>query len=465
MKKEGKRKTHPKEELGITLVALVITVIVLLILAGAAINMAINSEGLFGKANEAVEEWNSAVAEEESQLESLIEKANSIGGTGGNTNVPIPEGYTKSQITTEDSVEEGLVIYEIPEGATVSWQEDEADGTNESTITIGGSTTNLQETVNQYVWIPVEINSMVMCESNNKLPEGEGNKTCNLVYDAAKNELKCTNEAHAATATNLVGRLYTSSITYETDSEGNKIYKYEMDFTKRHQKYNANSGHREPDDVPDTSNGDASSEGIAGIKEILGNDTASSYADIEEEWNNLLKSEFTAMAKSVARYGGFYISRYEIGRETVEEVEVATSKKGQPVLTAAISNGAGNWYGLYKTIKNSGTNKQMIWGCQYDQVIKFLKEKGEDPETGHNYISITRALSGQNEQDCMRNIYDLEGNYVEWTAEEDASIFRVPRGNYYGSALSGRFYPASDRGGSYPTNSYDNFSSRSTLYM
>ena len=415
MKKEEKRKTHPKEELGITLVALVITVIVLLILAGAAINMAINSEGLFGKANEAVEEWNSAVGEEESQLENLIEKANSIGGTGITYvgEVPIPSGYVASKISTEDEKTEGLVIYEIPEGATVNWQEDEADGTNESTITIGGSTTNLQESRNQYVWIPVEdINSMVMCESNNKLADGEGNKICNLVYDAAKNELKCTNSAHSATATNLVGRLYTSSLT------GSNPSSYIMDFTKRDQKYNTN-GNREPDDVPDTSNGDASSEGIAGIKEILGNDTASSYEAIEEKWNNLLKSEFTVMAKSVARYGGFYISRYEIGRETVEGVEVATSKKGQPVLTADDTGGgsgataylgADMWYGLYKTIKNSGTKKQMIWGCQYDQVIKFLKEKGEEPETGHNYISRTRALSGQNEQDCMRNIYDLEGN-------------------------------------------------------
>ena len=235
-----------------------------------------------------------------------------------------------------------------------------------------------------------------------------------------------------------------------------------MDFNKTDQTYDANSGNREPAVVTGNDTGDGTSyDGSSSNLEKAGMPEGSTA----QQFLTQLQSDFTVMAKSVARYGGFYISRYEIGRETVEEVEVATSKKGQPVLTAAISNGAGNWYGLYKTIKNSGTNKQMIWGCQYDQVIKFLKEKGEDPETGHNYISITRALSGQNEQDCMRNIYDLEGNYVEWTAEEDASIFRVPRGNYYGSALSGRFYPASDRGGSYPTNSYDNFSSRSTLYM
>ena len=79
MKKEEKRKTHTKEELGITLVSLVITIIVLLILAGAAINMAINSEGLFGKANEAVEEWNSAAEDEETQLGNLIEKLDEIG--------------------------------------------------------------------------------------------------------------------------------------------------------------------------------------------------------------------------------------------------------------------------------------------------------------------------------------------------------------------------------------------------
>ncbi len=368
--------------------------------------------------------------------------------------VTIPNGYVASQISTEDSVEEGLVIYEGTEPVT---EENHATALTSR---------------NQYVWIPVEdINSMVMCESNNKLADGEGNKICNLVYDAAKNELKCTNEAHTATATNLVGRLYTSSFV----NTGNNIYKYEMDFTKRDQTYNT-SGYREPDDVPDTSNGDASSKGIAGIKEILKNKDASTYDDIKDEWNELLQSDFTVMAKSVAKYGGFYISRYEIGRETVEEVEVATSKKGQPVLTAASTNGTSNgvaylgadmWYGLYKTIRDSGTNKQMIWGCQYDQVIKFLKEKGEEPETGHNDIGLTtnHALSGQNEQDCMRNIYDLEGNHGEWTAEAYYSNSRDSRGSSYGNADRGKFNPAIDRLGTTPTSINNSYSSRSTLYL
>ena len=341
--------------------------------------------------------------------------------------VPIPRGYTASQISSEDSEEEGLVIYEIPEEATVNWQEDETDGTNESTITKGGSTTNLQETVNQYVWIPVDINSMVMCESNT------GASQCNLVYDEEADTLTC--QTHPATATDLVGRLYTSSRT------GSNPYSYTMDFTKRDQTYTAGSGYHEPNTVSsDASNGLTLSQ---------------------------LKSDFTAMAKSVAKNGGFYISRYEIG-------EGGNSKKGQAVLTAATTGGgsgataylgANMWYGLYNTIKNSGANKQMIWGCQYDQVIKFI---GEQAQVGHSDRNLTKdhALSGQNELDCMNNIYDLEGNHYEWTAEAISTISRAIRGSYCNGASGGRFYPASHRNlNYYPTRSNDSCSSRSTLYL
>ena len=174
------------------------------------------------------------------------------------------------------------------------------------------------------------------------------------------------------------------------------------------------------------------------------------------------------MATSVERYGGFYISRYEIGAG-------GSSKKGQPVLTAATTGGvsgateylgANTWYGLYDTIKNSGANKQMIWGCQYDQVIKFLKENEQYPEIGHTYIAISRTLSGKNEQDCMNNIYDLEGNHNEWTAEARSTDLRAYRGSDFNYASLGLFFPASNRGNNNPTfsgNVY--YSSRTTLYL
>ncbi len=419
------KKNKSKGKKGITLVSLVITIIVLLILAGVAINLAIDEEGLIGKAEEAVESWNRAVGEESNAIKNILMKANEIEGgvTGGGDDityvgdVPVPNGYTASQISNEDSEAEGLVIYEIPEGATVNWKEDEADGTNQSTITIGGSTTNLQETVNQYVWIPVDINSMVMCESNT------GDSVCNLVYDENTDTLTC--QTHPATATNLVGRLYISSLT------GNS---YIMDFTKRDQTYNT---YREPNTV--------------------------SYDADNDLTIAQLKSDFTAMAKSVAKNGGFYISRYEVGAN-------GGSKKNQKVLTADDVNGsnylgATSWYGLYNTIRKIDENKQMIWGCQYDQVIKFI---GEQAQVGHSdrNLTITHALSGQNEQDCMNNIYDLEGNHYEWTAEAYSTNLRERRGSGYGYANNGLFYPASHRNYGHPTLSDNGTgSSRTTLYL
>lgn len=65
------------------------------------------------------------------------------------------------------------------------------------------------------------------------------------------------------------------------------------------------------------------------------------------------------MAKSVAKYGGFYIARYEAG-------ENGASKKNQDVLTASIYSGtnylAGNtWYGLYNTLRNkTGVNTNVV---------------------------------------------------------------------------------------------------------
>ena len=57
---------------GITLIALIITVIILLILAGTAISIAVNGGDLFGKAQEAREAWNESVADEENNIKSIL---------------------------------------------------------------------------------------------------------------------------------------------------------------------------------------------------------------------------------------------------------------------------------------------------------------------------------------------------------------------------------------------------------
>ena len=56
---------------GITLVALVVTIIVMLILSGVAINLSIGEEGIFKKAKEAVELYKNASVNEKEQIEEL----------------------------------------------------------------------------------------------------------------------------------------------------------------------------------------------------------------------------------------------------------------------------------------------------------------------------------------------------------------------------------------------------------
>ena len=113
----------------------------------------------------------------------------------------------------------------------------------------------------------------------------------------------------------------------------------------------------------------------------------------------------------------------------------------------------------------SGANQQMIWGCQYDQVIKFI---GNEAQIGHTDrgLLINRALTGQNPLDKMKNIYDLEGNLFEWTLETSSNT-RTNRGNLCGYINYNNFDPASNRGvnGSTIGDLNYNFSSRSTLYI
>ncbi|MBR6034034.1 MAG: hypothetical protein IKP28_04800 [Clostridia bacterium] len=72
------RKESTCKEAGITLIALVITVIVLLILAGVAISMATSQDSIFEKSNTATSTWNNKVSEEETSITGLLNYMNGL---------------------------------------------------------------------------------------------------------------------------------------------------------------------------------------------------------------------------------------------------------------------------------------------------------------------------------------------------------------------------------------------------
>ena len=87
-----------KQEKGITLIALVITIVILLILAGLTINLALGDGGLAQKAKEATENYQLAQEAEEDLIQELEANMN-----------PTEEGYNSQEGVNEPVLTEGMI--------------------------------------------------------------------------------------------------------------------------------------------------------------------------------------------------------------------------------------------------------------------------------------------------------------------------------------------------------------------
>ena len=486
-----------KNQKGITLIALIITIIVMLILVGVTVNVALNG-GLFNTANEATTKTEKETIYD--QIVGAMELNNN-----GNVNVKGTYdavvdifGEDKVEPTNPTTVEEdtaevtftveanrGTYTYKITGETVAIEQEDEegevptltesyllesnytlAVGTRTITIpegfgvvdTIGDGevliddvakyesyiTANLDngivvqdELQNQFVWIPVpEINDMVMCQSAETVPEGETDGTCNIELDG--DILKCTKHNSEA----LAGRLYADT-TIGLSGEN-----FNADLTG--QTYNVTSGYREPANLTGTSTLSEIDVGTTGVlpgtykydsQEMFTVYGGGDYSD------TMYQTEFNSMAKSVALNGGFYVGRYETGGFNEAKV---VSKPDRGLNEGGDINSA-TWYKMYKMQKefgNDSVGSSMIWGCQYDQVMKFVDGKLDGNEKTFNvttgddsrHSNSATTGTGNTSADFVANIYDLEGNEFEWSLEGRDTVYRVCRGGNFSIEI-----PASSR--------------------
>ena len=105
-------KQKLKNEKGITLVALVITIIVLLILAGVTLSMVMGDSGIFGKANNAKEQTKLSNAEEIIKLAVLENKVKSVSGDADAlTNEALKTEIAKKLTEQGYTVNGGTVTY------------------------------------------------------------------------------------------------------------------------------------------------------------------------------------------------------------------------------------------------------------------------------------------------------------------------------------------------------------------
>ena len=184
--------------------------------------------------------------------------------------------------------------------------------------------------------------------------------------------------------------------------------------------------------------------------------------DSVQEMADSFAQEYKSMSDSIKKYHGFYIGRYEL----TGTVGNPTTKEGTVIDM--------NWYDAYKTCQNVIKDSQfvkstMVYGCQWDEVMKWLKNtkfKGEeykvdsDSSSWGNYGTGVPIDTGSNPKYEVNKIFDLAGNYKEWTQEATYSNARIDRGGYFG--VEGSNAPASDRNLDVSTNIT---TSRAVIYM
>ena len=406
---------------GITLIALVITIIVLLILAGVAISMLSGENGILKKAAEAKTKTEQAQTNETEDLASYEDVINEMTGNLGKVKDNKNKVIEGRKVKLQDDNGETIVV---PVGFKI--KEDSPTEVKKGIVVVAPDNS-------EFVWVPVKDVSK-MYGTN-----AEGKKLGKL-YNFTSGGYTALNWTETS------GIMALTSVT----------------------------GRREPDYLSDPTNGDAvtgdDTKGIGLLKSKVG--LNGTDEEILTKWKTQLQNEFDEMIKYVGKNKGFYVGRYETSLN--ETSKNAQSVSGATSATAEASS-ANTWYGLYQKDKEySGKNKltnvvgsSMIWGSQYDQMMMWMQGNGIDvtSATPKNLEGVTTSgnttqKTGTVSTDKLNNIYDLLGNSLEWTLEASDTSDRSGRGGTYdgsGSPSIRNFVNP------YYTSSY--FSTRLTLYI
>ena len=400
-----------KKQNGITLVALIITIIVMLILVGVTVTVALNG-GLFTTAKEAAKgtetERNKEIAlsGEEVEIDGIVYASME---DYLNNNPKLPDDWTvatdeervaawptetvKNENVTAIKEQTTNKIIPLPKGFQVSLVEGE--NTIEKGVVIKDSKGN------EFVWIPVSQDLV------------------NPYDDSEPKELTSTWSSSTLDPKPKYDSQEILTELYGMKDESTPFYNYTTDFA---------------------------------------------YSTHYEE-----------MVASVNKYDGFYIGRYETTIDKNNEIgtkadtTVLTADKSIP----QTNDKETRWYGLYNIQRNSnviGNNDyiqtNMIWGQQWDKMIEYFASRkinysGWGGSTQGAVVKSAESTNASGKKDEIYNIYDLRTNGWDWTAEANSTNLRTFRGGGYSSSHS-----ASDRYGSVvPTSSYSNYSSRLTLYI
>ena len=396
--KKSARRNYSNQT-GITLIALVVTIVVLLILAGVSINAIFSENGIIKRAKDAQNKMDQAT---QNDLDSINELNNWIDGkTNGTTGGGTTGGDANPSTTSKISTLVGTVVDKntkaedaygnkitIPKGFKVV-----AHGTVAGSATYTYSGDNIpvvQDGIviengtdgNQFVWVPVGT-------IKNK------NNTTNTItlgryeFDSNTGALKSNTPVQVASVENC-----TQEVTINTNYKELSVFR-------------------------------------------AGNSATDSTAQ-NATARNLEEFISTTLAN-----GGYYIARFEASG-TASKV---TSKYDQTVLTNITqpnaAKAAREMYGEIKENNKLVYASDLVNSYAWDTAIIFIQTySGKTDYASHNESKTTKAFTatGKN-NDKYCNIWDMSGNAYEWTTEYSTyaitSDFRpcVYRGGYYNADL------------------------------
>ena len=440
-KKISKTKEKLKGRNGITLIALVITIIVLLILAGVTIASITGENGILSKATNARDNNAKASAEERVKTEVL----GSYGSDGKlslddlNNNLKNVDGlkYNGNTITESNKIES------LP-----------------ATVNVDGYNILISEEDIETIRTIEEAKSNDMLTKNNDTPITVDNKTLKIPAG-----FKVADDS---------GNTIDEGIVIE-DGERNQFVwvpvskeNFATEFVRKEGYINGS---------------------LQSLVSYCGEANAKGENKKITETETTQK-EAIKMYASVERNEGFYIARYEAGKEGENVVskkgadvynKIPWSANGEMQETTGTTGGAVELSRNFANVKNYKTvSSTLIYGVQWDAVMKWMENVNNPNVEGKTYIQDSTGMgwyednSGDNPQKTgtdignkgsnqVKKIYDLAGNVGEWTMESYYNETRVDRGGTYGH--TGSDSPASRRDYKAPSFSNSYYGFRPTLFL
>ena len=441
-----------KEMKGITLITLVITIVVLMILAGVSINTVLGDDGIIKKAKEAAETTKRASAEEEMNrlvleyqlakndetLESFLQEKVTEGRIDGVTD----NGDGTITITKKVDGKDYTITVKKPVAPTPSVKVGAIRVVSDSTgagSSLGEASTRKGTTL--YIMIESTISG--------------GTTTVSPQVPYAVTE----NGTYKFTVTGTVnGTAYTKEVSVEVN-QFKDTYEYmdkNTEVTYPDGKVWVPEGFRIADDSSDNIQGGVVIEDKDGNQFVwVPVDTIDNYKRTCYRNNSLYRYEQCSEdlpedeKTSVEKYKGFYIGRYEAGdkesteaktlRSSNDVTKTVTIKKGQapynyvtPEEAISLAEGFAKQQKYSENIKT-----KLVSSYAWDTTISFIQKtvndyasnspQGNYMNTRFEYIDITGESkstwgigilipTGLTTSVC--NIYDMGGNVEEWTTEK-----------------------------------------------